>query len=126
MVPGRGGADRGLRALVPQERVWIETIGSTPASDGPRDLLSRLVSLDAPGRRDPVPVIDSPNVLGRRVVQMVDGVERRDLRAVTDLYSNAEGDICVRVAAELDWYRWAWTGQLPKTMEVPVHLAWLE
>ncbi|MDP9798243.1 hypothetical protein J2S43_006755 [Catenuloplanes nepalensis] len=112
--------------LVPQERVWIETIGSAPASDGPRDVLSRLVSLDAPTRRDPVPVIDAPSVLGRRVVQMVDGVERRDLRSVTDLYSNAEGDICLRVAAELDWYRWSWTGQLPKTMEVPVHLAWLE
>ncbi|WP_033343539.1 hypothetical protein [Catenuloplanes japonicus] len=112
--------------LVPQERVWIETLGSAPSSDGPRDLLSRLVSLDAPGPRDPVAVIDSPSVMGRRVVQMVDGVERRDLRSVTDLYNNAEGDICLRVAAELDWYRWAWTGKLPKTMEVPVHLAWLE
>ncbi|MFI5840810.1 hypothetical protein ACIA8K_13985 [Catenuloplanes sp. NPDC051500] len=112
--------------LVPQERVWIETIGSAPASDSPRDLLSRLVSLDTPAHRDPVAVIDSPSVLGRRVVQMVDGVERRDLRSVTELYNNAEGDICLRVAAELDWYRWAWTGQLPKTMEVPVHLAWLE
>ena len=53
--------------LVPQERVWIETLGSAPASDGPRDVLSRLVSLDAPARRDPAPVIDSPGVLGRRV-----------------------------------------------------------
>ncbi len=66
-----------------------------------------------------MPVIDSPNLLGRRVVQMVDGVERRDLRAVTDLYSNAEGDICLRVAAELDWYRWTWTGQLPKNHGSP-------
>ncbi len=63
---------------------------------------------------------------GRRVVHLVDDDERRDLRAVTELHTNAEGDICVRVAAELDWYRWAWSGQPPKTLEVPVHLLWLE
>ncbi|MCW2640124.1 MAG: hypothetical protein JWP76_2430, partial [Dactylosporangium sp.] len=32
----------------------------------------------------------------------------------------------VRVTTELDWYRWAWSGKAPKTLEVPVHLLWLE
>lgn len=115
--------------LVPIERVWVETVESSSAAAAPSgrsDVVSRLVSLDAPPRRDPLPVVEANVVTGRRVVRVVDGVERRDLRAVTELYSSSDGDICIRVALELDWYRWAWSGQSPKTLEVPVHLLWLE
>ena len=52
--------------------------------------------------------------------------DRRDLRAVTEPHTTADGDICVRVSSELDWYRWAWSGQPPKTLAVPVHLLWVE
>ncbi len=119
--------------LVPIERVWVEIVGALPTMDtpGPRDLVSRLVSLDAPPRRDPVPIREAILVTGRRVIQVPGpddkaGREQRDLRAVTEPYTNADGDICVRVATELDWYRWAWTGKTPKTLEAPVHLLWLE
>jgi hypothetical protein len=119
--------------MVPIERVWVETVAvpSTVEQAGPHDLVSRLVSLDAPPRRDPVPVREAIYVTGRRVVRVPGaddkaGRERRDLRAVTEPYTSADGDICVRVAAELDWYRWAWSGKTPKTLEVPVHLLWLE
>ncbi|MER5457829.1 hypothetical protein ABT008_23930 [Micromonospora sp. NPDC002389] len=110
--------------LVPVERVWVETVGSrtAPAEEGGL----RLVSLDAPAHRSPTPVFEADAVTGRRVVHMVDAVEHRDLRAVTETYSGAEGDICVRVAPELEWYRWAWRGQSPTTLEVPVHLLWVE
>jgi hypothetical protein len=60
------------------------------------------------------------------VVWVADGVQRRDLRAVTELHSSADGDICVRVTTELEWYRWAWSGKTPKTLEVPVHVLWIE
>jgi len=113
--------------LVPVDRVWLETTGPPHgAAARSEDVVSRLVSLDAPPRRQPVPVIDAGPLTGRRVVQIVDGAERRDLRAVTELHSGADGDICVRVCAELDWYRWAWSGKAPKTLEVPVHLLWVE
>jgi len=111
--------------LVPVERVWVETLGTATAG-GHRDVISRLVSLDAPANRLPVPAVDVDALSGRRIVQVVDGVERRDLRAVTEVHTNADGDICVRLATELEWYRWAWSGQAPKTMEVPVHLLWIE
>jgi hypothetical protein len=111
--------------LVPVERVWVELpTGSSGSS--PRDLFSRLVSLDAPPRRDPVPAREALNITGRRMVRADPAGERRDLRATTEVYQNAEGDICIRVCTELDWYRWAWTGQTPKTLEVPVYLLWLE
>ncbi|MGW0504709.1 hypothetical protein [Micromonospora sp. NPDC003241] len=110
--------------LVPVERVWVETVGSPTAPAEDNGL--RLVSLDAPAHRSPTPVFEADAVTGRRVVHMVDAVEHRDLRAVTETYSGAEGDICVRVAPELEWYRWAWRGQSPTTLEVPVHLLWVE
>jgi len=116
--------------LVPIERVWVETIESTVDEEPQRDLISRLVSLDAPPHRYPLPARDCAGLTGRRVVRTRapedSGPERRDLRAVTEAYSSSGGDICVRVADELDWYRWAWTGQAVKTMEVPVHLLWVE
>jgi hypothetical protein len=119
--------------MVPIERVWVETVaaGSAAAEDGPRDLVSRLVSLDAPPRRDPIPARDAVRVTGRRLVKMPGpenkaGREQRDLRAVTEPFTSSDGDICVRVATELEWYRWAWSGRTPKTLEVPVHVLWLE
>jgi hypothetical protein len=112
--------------LVPAERVWVETFGGREATVGRRDVISRLVSLDVPAPRIPVPAVDVDAITGRRVIEVVDGAERRDLRAVTEVHTNADGDICVRVATELDWYRWAWSGQAPKTIEVPVHLLWVE
>jgi len=119
--------------MVPIERVWIELVGTTAADPkrGGADLVSRLVSLDAPPEREPVPARDGVGITGRRVVKVPGpdekaGRDRRDLRAVTEAYTNADGDICVRVAAELDWYRWAWGGKTPKTLEVPVHLLWIE
>jgi hypothetical protein len=118
--------------LVAIERVWVEVPFTSPV-DAPTglDVVSRLVSLDAPPRRDPIPAREAAAITGRRVVQMPPpedkaGPERRDLRAVTEPYSSDDGDICVRVARELDWYRWAWSGQVPKTLEVPVHLLWVE
>ncbi|WP_341717960.1 hypothetical protein QQG74_29835 [Micromonospora sp. FIMYZ51] len=111
--------------LVPIERVWVETVASQPPTTADVGGV-RLVSLDAPAHRAPTPVFEADSVVGRRVVHMVGSVEHRDLRAVTETYSGAEGDICVRVAPEMEWYRWAWRGQSPTTLEVPVHLLWVE
>ncbi len=112
--------------LVPIERVWMELPVPSAADQGPRDLFSRLVSLDAPPRREPVPVRDCASVTGRRLVWVEPDGERRNLRAVTEVYQNNDGDICVRIAKELDWYRWTWSGQAPSTIEVPVYVLWAE
>ncbi|GAB1694877.1 hypothetical protein [Krasilnikovia sp. M28-CT-15] len=114
--------------LVPIERVWVEELGMVGTGrTGANDVVSRLVSLDEPPRRSPVAALDAGALTGRRVVQLLeDGGERRDLRAVTELHTSDDGDICARVAAELDWYRWSWSGRAPRTLEVPVHLLWVE
>jgi hypothetical protein len=113
--------------LVPVERVWVEELGMAALPAKPNDVVSRLVSLDEPPRRNPVASLDAATLTGCRVVQLLeDGGERRDLRAVTELHTSDEGDICARVTTELDWYRWGWSGRLPRTLEVPVHLLWVE
>ena len=79
--------------LVPIDRVWVETVeapGTTPDSQ-PRDIVERLVSLDAPPRRDPIPVRDMPALTGRRLVQADPAAALRDLRAVTEPYQNTDG-----------------------------------
>jgi len=113
--------------LVPVERVWVEELGMAVLNPRGGDVVSRLVSLDEPPRRNPVAALDAAALTGRRVVQLLeDGGERRNLRAVTELHTNDEGDICARVTTELDWYRWGWSGKAPRTLEVPVHLLWVE
>jgi hypothetical protein len=113
--------------LVPVERVWVEEFGMSGTTQPAGDVMSRLVSLDEPPRRTPVSALDADALTGRRVVQLLDdGGERRDLRAVTELHTSDDGDICARVADELDWYRWGWSGRAPRTLEVPVHLLWVE
>jgi hypothetical protein len=118
--------------LVPLERVWVETV--VAADDGAAtdtDLVSRLVSLDSPPRRPPIPAREAPRLTGLRVVRTPgpdekSAADRRDLRAVTEPHTSVDGDICARVATELDWYRWVWSGQPPKTLVVPIHLLWIE
>ncbi len=117
--------------LVPIERVWVETLNPSAVVDSNADLVSRLVSLDRPPVQLAVPVREAHRITGRRLVKVPAHDEkrapdRRDLRAVTEPHTSADGDICVRVSSELDWYRWAWSGQPPKTLVVPVHLLWVE
>ncbi|MEH1165764.1 hypothetical protein V6V47_10295 [Micromonospora sp. CPCC 205539] len=112
--------------LMPVERVWVEKVGDRIEPETSRGAGIRLVSLDGPAHPSPTPVFEADSVTGRRVVHVEGGQEHRDLRAVTETYSGAEGDICVRITPEVDWYRWAWRGQSPTTLEVPVHLLWIE
>jgi hypothetical protein len=113
--------------LVPIERVWAEEYGLAGFGPATGDINTLLVSLDEPPRRNPVSVLEADGVTGRRVIQMLDdGGERRDLRTVTELHTGDNGDVCVRVAIELEWYRWGWTGKAPRTLAVSAQQLWLE
>jgi hypothetical protein len=113
--------------LVPLERVWVEELGLAGMPGIREDLTSRLVSLDEPPRRQPIAALDGGALTGRRAVRMLDdNAEQRDLRVVTEIHTSKEGDISVRVTKEQDWYRWAWSGRAPRTLEVPIQSIWLE
>jgi hypothetical protein len=115
--------------LVPLDQVWVEQPAPTPnpqLADEPRDLLSRLVSLATPPARRPVPARDTPGITGRRVVVVSPSREKRDVRAASEPYERADGTICLRLCEEPQWYRWAFTGQAPRTVETPIYLIWAE
>jgi hypothetical protein len=113
--------------LVPVERVWVEEFGMVGAEPPAGGSSPRLVSLDEPPRRLAVQALDADSLTGRRVVQLLeDGGERRDLRAVTELHTGDEGEVCARVTTELEWYRWGWSGRAPRTLAVSQELLWVE
>ena len=114
--------------LVPAGQVWVERIaaGTAEPAAGAENLLARLVTLDTPPVRHPVPAREIADITGRRVVVVSPSRERRDLRATSQFYENGDHTICIRVCPEPDWYRWAFTGAPARSVEVPVYLVWAE
>lgn len=113
-----------VAALVPIERVWVETIHTAP--EGSRLDAVALVSLDGPPNRHARPAEGAGQLTGRRLVHTGEEGETRGLRAVTEAHQGEDGLPHVRVAAEADWYGWAATGRPPATRALPVNELWLE
>lgn len=115
-----------VAALVPIERVWVETIHS--ASEPPLSNLddSAMVSLDSPPHRPPLTAEHAGQLTGRRLVHTGEEGETRGLRAVTEVHQGTDGLPQVRVTAELDWYSWAATGRAAATRALPANELWLE
>jgi hypothetical protein len=104
--------------LVPVDRVWVEDIRPMDAHIGQ--------TLDAPQPRPPRPVSITLTTLGHRVIEEVADGFLRDLRAVSDPFVSAMGHECVRVCPESDWYRWALTGETPRSYELRVNALWVD
>src|ERR1700755_3440609 len=58
--------------LVPVERVWAEEYGMSGTTTTPKDVTSKLVSLDEPPRRSPVRAIDADSISGRRMIRLLE------------------------------------------------------
>jgi hypothetical protein len=108
-------------ALVPLDRVWVESTVHDAASQ------TETTPLDAPISRVPVPVARCVSVLGARIVHTVPDGFVRDVRAVTEPYGDtADRARSIRVCSEADWYRWVYDGQIPQTMVIDANSAWVE
>jgi hypothetical protein len=104
--------------LVPISRVWVEV----PRYDHRLDQA-------APSVRLPVPVEEASSIVGCRVVCFAPGTAsgfERAFRAVAEVGRGSRGRRVILVVKELDWYRWTWTGRIPKAIEVPAEQAWIE
>jgi len=117
-----------MAALVPIDRVWVETLSTADAStDAPSPAdAPQLVSLDSPPTRPAAPTDGSTQLFGRRLVHTGPEGETRSLRAVTEAHRGQDGVRQIRVASEADWYGWAATGKAPATRALPVNELWLE
>ncbi len=97
-----------------------------PATSKVSSVFDRVVSLDAPAARQPVPIRDVSLLLGRRLVVVGPDGEWRDVRAMSEIYANDDGDLTVQVCDEASWYRWSMTGERIAPRAIPIHLAWAE
>ena len=104
--------------LIPIERVWVEAVGGSPTeNDG------------GPEMRDARPVIDLVHVSGRRLVLRSSTARaefERGFRAASAVEVGSDGGPHLLVLPELEWYRWTWTGRIPKATTVPAERAWVE
>jgi len=116
-----------MAALHPVEAVWVEKPDDTAERrTAAPHLFERLVDIECPPKRWPVPASDVHGLTGRRVWLWRSGEFGTDLRCVSEAFENSDGDIAVKVATERDWYRWARTGKSPTVEEALIHLTWLE
>jgi hypothetical protein len=117
-----------VAALIPVERVWIETLSTADAGNDPVPLADapQLVSLDSPPTRAALPLDGAAQVMGRRLVHTGRDGETRALRAASEAHRGADGTPQVLVVTESDWYAWAATGKVPAARALPVAELWLE
>jgi hypothetical protein len=104
--------------LVAASRVWIEVATAEVR-----------VEPAGPEPRWPVPVEQKASVTGGRIVCLAPGPTptfERGLRAVSEVRQSPSGRPTLLVVNELDWYRWAWTGRMPKALEIASDSAWVE
>ncbi|GIH08350.1 hypothetical protein Rhe02_64170 [Rhizocola hellebori] len=118
-----------VAALVPVERVWIETLSTADAANdltpSPADA-PQLVSLDSPPTRAALPLDGAAQVMGRRLVHTGREGETRALRAASEAHKGPDSLPQILVVTESDWYAWAATGKLPAARALPVAELWLE
>ena len=117
-----------VAALVPVERVWVETLSTADTTTEliPLTETLSLVSLDSPPTRLALPLETAYHLTGRRLVHTGQQGESRGLRAASEAHRDQQGLAMVRAVTEADWYRWAATGQAPATRALLINELWLE
>lgn len=66
----------------------------------------QIVTWDPPTPGKPVPVVDLPSVLGRRLVLMRNDGPVFDHRAAGEVFTDEQGS-WIHVVTEAQWYRWS-------------------
>lgn len=86
----------------------------------------RLPYFGAPPARTPRLVADEPALRGKRVILSRPHGFVYDVRAVSELWTNEDGHLCVDVVTEEEYFRWMFTLEDPKVVTYPAHLVWVE
>jgi len=118
-------SDKGEQVDDVLARILGEELSSSGLDAGAAE--GRIVRLDAPPVRSPVPARSADSLTGRRVVVVhPDRRFDRDLRAISEPFARADGEIAVKVCSEYDWYWWAIDGTPPTDTDIPIYLLWAE
>lgn len=88
--------------------------------------VNRYPYFGVPPARQPKPAVEVPALRGKRVVlSMPDGFVY-DMRAVSQIYQDDQGQDVVEIVSEEHYYRWMFTREEPVRQAYPRHLVWVE
>ena len=80
----------------------------------------------APPPRQPRPARSEPALPGKRVVlSMPDGFVY-DMRAISRIHPDADGQEVIDIVSEEGYYRWMFTGERPPSKAFPPGLVWVD
>jgi hypothetical protein len=82
--------------------------------------------LGEPPVRRPVPASSVPALRGKRVILSRPDGFVYDVRAVSEVFTEADGKRRVRVCSEQAYYRWMLNGDEPEVEAYPAALVWVE
>jgi len=97
-----------------------------PVGEQVDELLTRLVSLEAPPGRTPRRAADPQPLTGSRLILVNPDEFLYNNRAVSEPYCRPDGIICANVTSSSDWYAWAITGERPEITNWPIERVWLD
>lgn len=79
-----------------------------------------------PPVRPPRPAAGEPTLRGKRVILSTPEGFVYDMRAVSEVYRDVEGEAKVEILAEEDYYRWMFGHSRPMSESYPAHLVWIQ
>lgn len=79
-----------------------------------------------PPAREPRPAADEPSLVGKRVILSTAEGFVYDMRAVSQILTDGDGQQVVAIATEEEYYRWMFLGEHPTQVSYPIQLVWIE
>lgn len=92
----------------------------------PEDSPERYPFFGVPPTRPPRPAHNVPALWGKRVILSTPDGFVYDMRAISQIRPDEQGQEVVDIASEEDYYRWMHTQKRPHSEAYPVRLVWVE
>ena len=87
---------------------------------------ARLPFFGAPPPREPRPASSVKSLTGKRVILSTPTGFVYDMRAISSVHPDVNGDEVVEVVTEEGYFRWMFTGDRPTSEAFPAGLVWVE
>jgi len=79
-----------------------------------------------PPSRKPQPAAEVPALLGKRVILSLPDGFVYDMRAISQVHPDMDGQDVIDVVSEEHYFRWMFTKERPDLEAFPVRLVWVE
>ena len=79
-----------------------------------------------PPARKPRPAAEVPALVGKRVILSLPDGFVYDMRAISQIHRDGDGEGVIDVVSEEDYFRWMFTQETPRSESFPQRLVWVE